>query len=289
MKSSTLCACIVSCCAAFGQQPSAKTFEVASIKPASPSPMGQIRIGMNTDAGMMRYTNVSLKECIRVAFHVKDFQVQGPDWLDNTRFDITAKLPDGSSEEQIPEMLQALLAERFKLKVHRDKKDHPIYALVVGKGGPKLKPAEVPTGEPAPADGGPASANPRRGLRQRGGMMVQVDAAGAHLKAPSATLELLADMISNFSERPVVDMTDIKGQYDFDLVFSPETLRRMPGAGRGPAVAMGGGERSASEAPPEPAASIYDSVQRYGLKMEPRKAPMDIIVVDHIEKEPTEN
>jgi uncharacterized protein (TIGR03435 family) len=214
--------------------------------------------------------------------------VQGPDWIDSARFDITAKLPDGSSPERIPEMLQALLADRFKLTLHRDTKEHAIYALVAGKGGPKLKPAEVQTSE-IPAGNGPAAGGaPGKGGLPRGAMMIQMDPAGAHLKASSATLAGLAEMISRFSERPVLDMTGIQGQYDFDLVFSPETMR-MRGPGGGPMPPPGGGERSPADAPAERAGSIYDSVQRYGLKLEPRKAPMEVLIVDHLEKAPTEN
>src|SRR6516164_1966598 len=99
-------ALIFVCYAAFGQP----AFEVASIKPADPSPMGQIQIRMGTDAGMLRYTNVSLKDCIRVAYRVKDFQIEGPDWIGDTRFNITAKLPEGAATDQVPEMLQKLLA-----------------------------------------------------------------------------------------------------------------------------------------------------------------------------------
>src|SRR6202011_3569884 len=182
MKSFTMCACLLSCCAAFGQQPPEKiAFEVASIKPAQPMPMGRMRIGMNADAGMLRYTNVTLKDCIRNAYRVKDFQVQGPDSIESARFDIVAKLPAGSSPDQIPEMLQALLADRFKLTLHRDTKEHAIYALVVGKGGAKLKPAEIAAGEAA-APGG----NSVRGGMQRNAAVMQTDGAGAHLKAPSA-------------------------------------------------------------------------------------------------------
>ena len=269
---------------AFGQQTGKVAFEVASIKPSQPMSMGRMRIGMNTDGGMLRYSNVSLKDCIRNAYRVKDFQVQGPDWLDSARFDIVAKLPDGASKDQIPEMLQTLLAERFKLSLHRDTKEHAIYALVVGKGGPKLKPAEVQTGDDATPGGAPGG----RGGLPRGAMSMMIDPAGAHLKAPSATLSTLAEMISRFSERPVVDYTGIQGQYDFDLVFAPETMRNMPG-GKGMMMPPGGGEHPQTDAPAEPAATIYESVQRYGLKLEPRKAPMEMLIVDHIEKEPTEN
>ena len=286
MKTSIVFALLL-CSAAFAQQPPTKVeFEVASIKPSAPQPLGRVMIRMNVDDGMLRYTNVALKDCIRTAYRVKDFQVQGPDWLGSARFDIDAKLPDGASKDQVPEMLQALLADRFKLTIHRENKEHPVYALVAGKNGPKLKPAED-----AP-DGGAVSIPKSKdgGSMPRGNMMIQMDRAGAHLKAPSATLANLADIISRFSERPVIDMTGIEGQYDFDLVFSPETLRgvKMMGGGRMPPP-QGGAEQPPAEERTEAAGSIYDSVQKYGLKLEPRKAPLDIIVVDHIEKTPTEN
>jgi uncharacterized protein (TIGR03435 family) len=261
--------------------------------------MGQMRIGMNADAGMLRYTNVSLKDCIRVAYRVKEFQVEGPDWLGSTRFDIVAKLPDGASKDDIPEMLQSMLADRFQLVTHRDTKEHGIYALVVGKGGPKLKPAETPVGDAAPA---PAKMSP--GRVPKGAMMMRMDPGGMHLNASSITLPSLAEMISRFCERPVVDMTGIQGQYDFDLAFAPETMRGMPapkgggmqpmanggmagGGGEGPMTA--GADRAPADAPAEAAGSIFDAVQRYGLKLESRKAPMEIVTVDHIEKTPTEN
>lgn len=288
MKLWIICASLVLGYVAFGQQPPEKiTFEVASIKPAAPSPMGQMRIGMSSDAGMLRYSNVSLKDCIRTAYRVKDFQVQGPDWIESARFDIVARLPAGSSKDQIPEMLQALLADRFKLTLHRETKEHPIYALVVGKGGAKLKPAEVQTADAAPAGGASGIGGPPRNA-----VMMQIDPGGAHLKAPSATLARLAEMISRFSERPVVDMTGIQGQYDFDLVFSPETMKGMMRGAPGGPMPMpppGEAEHSPSDAAAEPAGSIYESVQRYGLKLEPRKARMEILIVDHIERTPTEN
>jgi uncharacterized protein (TIGR03435 family) len=284
MKPRILCISFLSCAVAFGQQPPQKTaFEVASIKPSKPQPMGRVMIRMDADAGMLRYSNVSLKDCIRVAYRVKDFQVQGPDWLGSERFDIVAKLPDGSSQDQIPEMLQALLADRFKLALHRETKEHAVYALVAAKDGPKLKPAEVPTGEAARPGGSAAPGAPPRNA-----MMIQVDGLGAHLKAPSASLANLAEMISRFSERPVVDMTGIQGHYDFDLVFSPETMRGMP-AGMRVMAPPGEEARPPSAAPAEPAGSIYDSVRRYGLRLDPRKAPMEVLIVDRIEEVPTEN
>jgi uncharacterized protein (TIGR03435 family) len=290
-----LWALLLLCGAAFGQQK--VEFEVASIKPAAPMQMGMMRAGVNADAGMVRYTNLALRDLIRTAYRVKDFQVEGPDWISNARFDITAKLPDGASKDQIPEMLQALLVERFGLQVHRDSKEQAVYALVVGKGGPKLKPAEAETNDkagpvkpPAPGgavqlrDGGPAPRN---------AMMMAMGPEGAHLRAPAATLASIADMLSRFTERPVLDMTGIQGQYDFDFAFAPETMRGLPPMPRGPmgpgGPPPGAAGKPQADVPAERAGTIFDAVQQYGLKLERRKAPLEMIVVDHIEKTPTEN
>jgi uncharacterized protein (TIGR03435 family) len=263
------------CCAAFGQP----AFEVASIKSAGPQGMEMIAIRMNTDAGMLRYTNVSLKDCIRVAYRVKDFQIEGPDWIGDTRFNITAKLPEGASTDQVPDMLQKLLAERFKLTLHRDTKDHAIYALVADKGGAKLKPAEVPVGDAGAQQPG------RGGRGGRGGMMIMMQDDGTHVKASSATLASLGEMLSRFTDRPIVDMTGIQGQYDFDLAFTPEMIRGMP------AMPMRGGPSGEGRADgaSDHGGTVFDAVQRYGLKLESRKAPMEMLLVDSAEKTPTEN
>jgi uncharacterized protein (TIGR03435 family) len=257
--------------------------------------MGRMRMGLQSDGGMIRYTGLSLKDCIRTAFRLQRFQVEGPDWLEESRFDIVAKLPEGASEDQIPEMLQALLVERFNLSFHRDAKQHPIYALVAAKDPPNLTPAEVQTSGGGPATGGPPGGGPRRNV------MVQVDQNGAHLKAPSMTLPGLAEMMSRFTDRPVVDKTGIEGQYDFDLVFSPDEMRGPggmrgpmrgpggPGGPGGPPPGGGGGELLPGDAPATRAGSIQDSVKKYGLKLDPQKSEMETLVVDHIEREPTEN
>lgn len=290
MKRSIACLCMLPVLKGFPQQaPEKPAFEVASIKPAQPMTMGRVLIGMNVDSGMLRYTGVTLKDCIRTAYRVKDYQIQGPDWISGERFDIVAKLPSGFSRDQVPEMLQSLLAERFKLDLHRATKEQAIYALVPAKGGPKLTAAENPVN--------PASAPVPKSIAAGpppGAMMMQVDSAGAHLKARSATLATLAEVISRFSERPVLDTTGIPGQYDFDLVFAPENMRGMPGGAHSglppsPADTSPPTPGALPEDAPAKAGSIYDSVHRYGLKLEPRRAPMETLIIDHIEKTPTEN
>src|SRR5436190_3888523 len=143
--------------AAFAQEKTtALAFEVATIKPAGPlNPQaimsGQMRIGMKVDQARVDIGSFSLSDLIRTAYRIKTHQVSGPDWLGGERFNVLGKMPAGSTEEQIPEMLQALLADRFKLTFHKESKEHAIYALVVGKGGHKMKDSEP---DPVAADSG---------------------------------------------------------------------------------------------------------------------------------------
>src|ERR1035441_2691732 len=133
--------------AVFGQTPAVPpAFEVASVKPAPPPTPGMIKVQMGGDPGMVDYRNVSLRTVIARAYGMKEFQISGPDWIETARFDILAKVPPNAPKGQVPLMLQNLLAERFKLTVHREQKGMPVYAMVVGKGGLKVKPLE---GEPA--------------------------------------------------------------------------------------------------------------------------------------------
>src|SRR5580658_2553139 len=130
----------------YGQAP--YEFEVATIKPAPPQPDGraQTRMSSDADTGKLTYSNVNLKAVIGKAWKVQQYQINGPDWLATDRFDIVAKFPPHSAEEQIPLMLQTLLADRFKLTLHRETKELPVYALTIARNGPKFKPAETATG-----------------------------------------------------------------------------------------------------------------------------------------------
>src|ERR1700761_4640437 len=125
-------------------QTAAPSFEVATIKPAPPLDpakiaAGKLHIGMKIDAGRVDIGFMSIADLIRTAYEVKSYQVSGPDWMNTERFEILAKIPEGGAKEQVPGMLKTLLQERFKLAVHKESKDHSVYALVVGKGGSKLK------------------------------------------------------------------------------------------------------------------------------------------------------
>jgi uncharacterized protein (TIGR03435 family) len=216
----------------------AQTFEVASIKAAAPQEVGRVAVRMGGDPGRIDYVNVSLRDLIRQAYDVKDYQVVGPDWLNSARFDVQAKLPPDTPREVRNVMMQNLLAERFGLKVHKDSKEAPIYYLVVGKNGPKLKPADpdalaklqLPGGGPgAPPAGGGAGGvrvgGPGRGPGPGGpGLVMMRMGQGGNqaFSAKSMTIENFADMLSRFTGKPVIDQTGLTGNYDIDLEFKAE-------------------------------------------------------------------
>jgi uncharacterized protein (TIGR03435 family) len=306
--------------AALAQSPgaapaSAPAFEVASIKPAgqiNPARIaaGAMKIGMTIDAARVDVGFFSLADLIRTAYRVKPYQVSGPSWLGTDRFNIQARIPEGVSKDLVPEMLQALLAERFKLAVHREKKELPIYAMIAGKNGPKLKEAEPEPETPAaaPKDAlsigqGPnqvrvsGSLNGGRGLVMigdgRGGMtrMVPGQNGGLRMEASKMTMVRFAEMLSRFVDRPVVDMTELKGEYQVEIDISMEEIRnvaRINGLAGLPAAIDPSVPIKAPADGSEPT-SIFTSIQQLGLKLEPRKSPAEIIVIDHVEKAPTEN
>ncbi len=270
MRSFAGCACLASLGLVFAQQPpDSPKFEVAAIKRSDPNPQNTMFIGMSADGAMVNYTNITLRDCIRGAYRVRDFQISGPDWMNQARFAISAKLPAGASTDRIPEMLQALLADRFKLQIRLEMKDQNVYVLSAADGA-RLKPAEVKPDNNAPKalgeDGQP-----------RASMMFGIRPGGILITAPSASLASLAGLMSRFTAVPVVDMTGIQGQYSFSLTFAPEV------------------NNSPLTIPPSPdgvvdaTPSLFDAVKPYGLRLEARKAPIEMIVVTHLEKIPTDD
>ena len=297
--------------------PTALAFEVATIKPARPiteqAMSGKMHIGEKIDGARVDYGAMTLADLITIAYKVKSFQVSGPDWLKTERYDILAKLPEGATKDQVPQMLQALLADRFKLTIHRDTKEHSMYALVVAKGGPKLK--ESPPDEPAPAADAPP-AKEEKGVTTldtgQGKLSVKQDGTGGatikgpnglqqkvsvsngiiHMELNKASMEQMCEAITRFLDKPVTDMTELKGNYQIALDISMEDAMKMARQAGvmvpGPGGAGGDGKPSDGASDPS-GSSIFASVQQMGLKLETRKAPVEMLVVDHAEKSPTEN
>jgi len=293
-------------------------FEVASIKPAGPlNPMqvmtGQQRVGMKVDAARVDIANLSLADLIRIAYRVKLYQIAGPDWMKKERFDILGKLPESASPDQVPEMLQELLAERFKLAVHRETKEHVVYALVVGKNGPKLveaRPDASSVTESAPPIASGRGSGPIQLSADATSLIISAEPTGPikvsegtgrtmQLEARKATMAALADMLSRILDRPVVDATGLKGVYQLTLNLSQQDMHAMVEAAgvMPPGPGMGGGDShgAGSDAPGGTRGSdisgnsVFENIQQLGLKLEAGKGPMEMIVVDHLEKAPTKN
>lgn len=300
-------------CEMLCQTPGKPEFEVATVKAApmltpGDAKAGKLHLGITVDGQRVDIGYMSLLDLISRAYSVKRFQVDGPDWIITQRFDIQAKLPEGATREQVPEMLQALLAERFHLAVHRGTKDHAVYELVVGKNGPKLKeaaPDAIPLGQPT-AFGGSGGAvsevksdNQGRFVVNNGALKMHMLPNGLmHYEFAAMTIDGLTNFLTGFLDRPVVDKTNLKGTFEVDVDLSRDDLMAaarsagmpVPGPGNRPATNGTGGNAMPADAASDPSGSVlFQSVQQLGLKLEPRKASMETIVIDHLEKTPTEN
>jgi uncharacterized protein (TIGR03435 family) len=311
----------------WSQTSTSPAFDAASVKLSAPLDAtammsGRARLGIKIDAGRIDIANTSLFDVIAAAYRLKDYQLSGPDWMKAVRVDIVGTLPKGTSQGDIPEMLQTLLAERFGLKIHRETKEHPEYALVVAKGGSKLKEAAEDPEHPATVvdakapdfglmsrmsnaqmSGDPTKGMVISGLPQGGTMRVSFGGAGLHIESSSATMKTLADDLTQYLDRPVIDKTGLTKHYQVALdVSMADTMNFMskqsfPGGG-GPGGGFGGGfgggtggtNGGAAGGESEPAgASILASLQQLGLKLDTQKAPIEAVVVDRLEKTPLEN
>jgi uncharacterized protein (TIGR03435 family) len=334
-----LALCLALTAAAAFAQSAPLAFEVASIKPAAPLDQAKIaagiqrgempKIGPHIEGSRAEYIYMALRDLIVMAYKVKPYQVTGPDWLNTTRFDIMAKMPEGSNKADAPKMLQALLEDRFKLVVRKESKENPVLGLVVGKGGPKLKesteapqaidesaplkPGEMkmdgPDGPIRMTVGKAGSATVNMGLK--GSMNYKVDQTTMtmHLDGTQLSMDGFADMLTQLSQgmgggggRRIMDMTGLKGYYQVAIDFSLADLMNMaraqgmdipPGAGGGGGGGAAGGATSARPADaasdPSGTTSLFAAVQALGLKLESRKAVTEQLVIEHAEKTPTEN
>jgi bla regulator protein blaR1 len=297
------------------QQPQAaapKSFEVASIKPSAPIADGRMMVRMGTSpGGRWTASGVTPSMLIQQAYDVREYQISGgPGWLTTERYDIVAKAetPD-VDRETLRVLLQSLLAERFNLQIHRETKELPIYELVVGKGGHKLHKSEIQpdtqpadpakTGEGAGASrarggAGPAgaAANPSGGTGQgiggglgtgagappKGASMIRM--GRGQLNAQSVPITAIVQMLAQQLGRPVIDKTEIKGNFDFNLQWTPDETQRGMG--------IGGLDRPAADSPlpaDTSGPSLFTAVQeQLGLKLEASKGAVETLVIDRVEK-----
>jgi uncharacterized protein (TIGR03435 family) len=240
-------------CASAQAPPAA--FDVASVHPAAPVQEREAKgrpHHIHTTPGNVVMRNVSMTEAIEWAYNAESYQISGPGWMPETRFDIVAKAPSPATEDEMRPMMQNLLANRFGLQIHREDKEMAGMALQVAKGGPKLKPAD---------DEGDSVFEPiPKKMAIHFGRMSMHEFAG---------------LLSEPMHKPVVDFTELPGKFEF-TVDATNYAPMDPGPGQ-----------------PRENDDSYLILkvlpEQLGLRLEPRKLTIDMVVVDHIEKVPTEN
>jgi len=228
----------------------APSFEVASIKPYRGDGSSS---SIRRTAGQITMQNVSLRKWILYAYGIpddRDYAISGPSWLPSESFDVAAKWSGGPTREQQQQMLQNLLAERFKLQLHKETRQVAGYALVVAKGGVKIRAEEA----------GQSTTNGRPG----------------RLEATKITMQKFTDLLARATGQPVANETGLNGAFSFTLEWTPDETQKL---------------RAEGESAPAPGGTtLFAALQeQLGLKLEGRKAAVDMLVVDHIERAPTEN
>jgi len=315
-----VCAAALAVSTAFAQTAPAKlAFEVASIKPAGPLDpaaimSGKAHVGMKIDGFRVDIGMFAISDLIRTAYKLKTYELVSPDWMNGMaaqRFDIMATMPKGATKDDVPVMLQALLAERFKLEFHKESKEHAAYVLTVAKTGLKM--------QEAPADPDPVKAEPlapgespkppagndnmkmevkqtsdgatvNMGNSETGPMRMNMTKDGMHLEAEKMGMDGLLEFIAKLANKPIVDQTGLKGKYKVALDVPMAELMNMARAMGAPVPGNAPGAGPADAASdPSGASTIFQSVKALGLNLEAKKLPVEILVVDKCEKTPTEN
>jgi uncharacterized protein (TIGR03435 family) len=252
----------------------APAYDVASIKKYVPdgSPM-MVKWGATANGFVA--THMTLKSLVCFAYDVNSYQVSGgPNWSESDMYDVNAKMDDSTIEvlrkldsaqarQTQKQMLQALLADRFRLSIHRETRQLPIYALIVLKGGHKMHSA-------APDDAYPNGFKGIDGKSGKGIMRMRLDGNGSTITAQGVTVKQLVDQLSGSLDALVQDQTGLTGSFDFTLRYAPDELQNA--------------SNSDASAP-----SIFTALQeQLGLKLESRKGPVEVLIIDHVER-PSEN
>jgi uncharacterized protein (TIGR03435 family) len=237
---------ILAAAALFAQPQAARPAYEAAVVKVNTS--GSNSTSSNGNKSQIVFTNNTLRRLVERAYNVKPFQVTGPGWLENVRFDIAAKYPPDTKNEDRPAMLRTLLEDRFKLVVHRESKDMPGYALMVAKSGFKLQPVE-------PGGSSDNSSN-------HGHLQVWTIKKGS--------MAMLGDQLARNLGVSVVDKTALDGVYDYELRWNDDQTPNGPEADAAP--------------------SLFTALQdTLGLRLQPQKVLVEIIVVDSAERSPSEN
>jgi len=251
-------------------------FEVASVKISPPFTPGVTRGCGKPDAAMVRCNGITLKMLMMWAYGMswqqqRSYQIQGPQWIDTEAYDVIAKVPEGVPADKIPAMLQALLAARFGVKLHKESRILPGYELSVAKGGPKLKEVDV-TKLPGTMGPGNGRGTPTPLTSMPKGILAQSSKPGGiRVARGNINMEQLINYLTGQLNCPVSDSTGLKGTYEIDLNYVPE-------------------EMAATQSNDTPVATLAQALQQtLGLKLEAKKTPVEVTVIDSAQKVPTGN
>jgi len=304
MRTATLGALILAIGSVFGQAPESLTFEVASVRPSSVPGAnervfyGPARGGPGTsDPGQITWKNAALSNILLSAYDVQIFQFTAPDWLSTSRYDIVAKIPPGTTKQQVKIMWQNLLKERFGLVIHHESKEFRVENLVVAKGGAKLKKTDLPPDAEPFAPGGEAPKRDKNGFPDLNGtglvimLMMNPSGPSARVVAKGLTLAEFASRLGQQLRHPVFDKTGLADRYDFTLEYTPDLSgMQLPKLPPPPDGSPAPSPQTPVDGASEPGSNINSALEKQlGLKLTEAKASLDVIVVDHVEKVPTEN
>ena len=261
-------------------------FEVASIRPTPDTPPAPGQAGVHISQQQVRFAYLSLRDYIGIAYRVPVQHISAPEWINSARFDVSATFPAGSTPEQFPQLVQSLLRDRFKLQAHRESRESPIYALEVASSG--LKISAIP--EEALKEGpfSVTSTGDANGVAADLGQGASLLVNSTRFEARKVTMAILVETLGRFVDRTIVDQTKLEGRYTvgFDIRsedYGPMMVRAGVNAGipmPPQALALLDGAS---------AGSVFDGLKALGLSLEPRRGPVEMLVVDSIDKTPTEN
>jgi uncharacterized protein (TIGR03435 family) len=272
--------------AATAQTKDSPSFEVASIRPSPDGPPTTGAAGVQITKERVHFGFLSLRDYLMIAYGVPPQRVTAPDWVATTRFDISATFPGGATPEQFPELVKNLLRERFKLQAHLEKRESPVYVLEVAPGGLKATrvPDEAPTDAPLTITG----SGSRDGVTADLGEGAYLEFKNDKFEAKRVTMRILSETLGRFVDRPILDQTNLDGRYDIKFSvaqedYMPMLVRSAVNAG----VTLPPQAMAALDLPSM--GSVENGLKSLGLMIAPRRAPLDVLVVDSIERTPTEN
>jgi uncharacterized protein (TIGR03435 family) len=264
-------------------------FDVASIRPVAPIVAGggtARTAGIKIDGAQFRGIAMTVKEYLSIANKVRFYQIDGPDWIGSDRFDIAATLPEGHAKPaETVEMLKTLLYERFRIEAHKGTKDFPVYALVQTKDGIQAKESLL---DPEIGRVDATGTGSSQGTFISLGRGSSLGIGGNRIEAKKFSMEALADTLARFMDRPVLDQTGLTSTYDVLIELEPQDfgalmVRSAVAAGVTlPPQAMKLLETASGD-------SLHVSLAKLGLKLEAKKAPLEMLIIDRADKNPGEN